>query len=104
MAFRLVLDTGIEGMGTGDDRQSLTVRAAKQGDERLTQELALQIPERDVDGAERERRDASLIAVPPGVSLDAPPQFRVFQWALVQEQRGQALDQRFGGACRFRPL
>ena len=66
--------------------------------DRLTQELALQIPQRHVDRADRERRD-SLDAVPERVATHLTPQLlHVERVAVAQQRRKRLLDEDLGGA------
>ena len=66
-------------MRARDRRQALVVGAAEELRDGDAEQLALQIPERDVDRREREGRDAAAVAVPPGPPPAAPPDVDVVE-------------------------
>ena len=81
----------------GDGRQPFMHGTAEQIEDASAQRLAFEIPEGDVDGGDGVRRDAAMIAVPPGLLLVLPPQRFGLHRVLVEEVRRHALDDRLGG-------
>ena len=72
--------------------------------ERLAGELALQVPEGNVERREREMGDSASIAVPPGLFADVVPDPDVLERILADQLFSPAADERHRRAGARRKL
>src|SRR5262249_7134751 len=100
----LVLDRLVERVRRGDHRQTLAMSTSEQVHERLAEQLALQVPERDVERRERKGRGAAAVAVPPSLRLDLPPDVDVLHRVAADDELRHLVDQPLGRARRAREL
>src|SRR5207244_6793207 len=60
-------DVLVVGVARSDRGQPLVHRATEQLKDRSTEDLALYVPQGDVDGGDRVARDAPVVSIPPGL-------------------------------------
>src|SRR5579872_2413874 len=91
-------------MARGDGREAVVRGTAEQVEHALSQRLALEVPERDVDRRDGVGGDAAMVAVPPRLLLVLAPQ-RLGLYRVLADQIGRhAFDDRLGGEIGFREL
>ena len=97
MPVGLLLQARSRRMRARDGRESRVVCAAEQLHDGYPEELALEVPERDVDRGEREGRDAAAVPVPPGAPSAAPPDVDVVERVASDDELvGDPVDHRLG--------
>ena len=74
---------------------SLMDRTAQQVENRNSERFALQIPQRDIERGNRKTGDAAVVAVPPRMVFQAPPQCIGVHRILTDEQRRHPVDDGF---------
>ena len=85
MLFGLVVQALVEGMGARYGGEAVAPSAPDEVDDGLAEELALQVPQSDVDGADGKRCWAALVAIPPGMLVELAPQGDVLHRVCAQQ-------------------
>src|SRR5207245_5459055 len=79
-------------------------RAAEQLKDRSTEDLALYVPERDVDRADCVARDAAFVSVPPGLVVERLPDRVRVEGIVADHTLGHSVDDRLRREARLREL
>src|SRR5260221_9266341 len=97
-------DVFVMGMAGRHRWQLLVDGAAQQLDNRNAQELALDVPQRDVDRGHGVARDPTVVAVPPHLVSERVPDRDVVERILADHPLGHAFDDRFDREVRLGKL
>ena len=97
-------DILVVGVARRDGRKLLVNGPAKQLNDGHTKELALDVPQRDVDGRDRVAGDAAVVAVPPHLVAEGMPDGDVVERVPADHARGHAFDDGLDREVRLREL
>src|SRR6267378_957860 len=97
-------DVLVMGVARGDRGELLVDGAPQEPHDRGAEELALDVPERDVDRAYREARDAAVVPVPPGLIAERLPYRVRVERVGADDALGHSFDDHFRREARLGEL